>query len=173
MAIERNGDLAIVLLAELTAILPRHAHGMAALLWKACIIDDPGFNLPVLFEDGKRELANLAQNGLIGPGRLAHEMQKRLMLRRNPRRRRNCGQRLNALALAAGKQARTVIVQRPYPVAMADNFVQTPGEGRKTQFTLLQSQAIHIRHPIPMRESLHEICSQPSCSPDKCGFVTQ
>ena len=149
---QRNGNLAIVLLAELAAILPRYSNRMLAFLRKACVIDDKSFDRAVLFEDGKRQLPNLAQNSLIGPARFPHEMQKRLMLRRHPRRSRDRGQRLNALALAAGKKARAVIAKRSHPVAMADNFVQTLYKGCKTQFTLLQSQAIHIRHPVPMRE---------------------
>jgi len=55
-------------------------------------------------------------------GRLTHEMEKRLVLRRNSRWRRNRRQGLNALALAAGKQARTVIAERPRPVAMTNGF---------------------------------------------------
>jgi hypothetical protein len=86
---ERNRGLAIILLAKLPAILPRHAHRMLALLRKARVIDDPGFNWAVFFEDGSRHFPDLAQNGIIGPGRLAHEMEKRLVLRRNSRRRRN------------------------------------------------------------------------------------
>jgi hypothetical protein len=57
-------------------------------------------------------------------------------------------------ALAAGKKTRAIVSKRPYPVAMTDNAVQTPDEGGKTRVTLLQSQAIHIHHPVPMRESL-------------------
>ena len=71
---QRNGDLAIVLLAELTAILPRYSNGVLAFLRKTRVIDDKGFDRAVLFEDGKRQLPNLAQNSLIGPARLAHEM---------------------------------------------------------------------------------------------------
>ena len=75
------------------------------------------------------------------------------MLRRNPFRRSNRRQRLNTLALAAGKKASAVMAKRPHSVAMADNFVQAPDKGGKTQFTILQNQAIHIRDPVPMRES--------------------
>jgi hypothetical protein len=112
--------LAIILLAKLPAILPRHAHRMPALLRKARVIDDPGFDRPVFFQQRQRYVPDLAQNGSIGPGRLTHEMEKRLVLRRNARRRRNRRQRFDALALAAGKQARTVIAQRTRPVAMTD-----------------------------------------------------
>jgi hypothetical protein len=118
---QRNGDLAIVLLAELAAILPRHSNRVLAFLRKACVIDDKGFDRAVPFEDWKRQLPNLAQYSRIGPGRVGHEMQKRLMLRRHPRRRRDRGQRLYALAPAAGKKTRAVIAKWPYPVAMTDN----------------------------------------------------
>ena len=75
------------------------------------------------------------------------------MLRRNPQRSRDRGERLHALALAARKKASAVMAKRPHSVAMADNFVQAPYKGGKTRFTLLQNQAIHIRDPVPMRES--------------------
>ena len=91
---ERNRGLAIILFAKPPTISPRHAHGMLALLRKARVIDD---------DQG-------------------HEMEKRLVLRRNSRWRRNRRQGLNALALAAGKQARTVIAERPRPVAMTNGF---------------------------------------------------
>ncbi len=44
---QRHRDLAIVLLAELAAILPRHADRMPALLGKAGVVDDPGLDRPV------------------------------------------------------------------------------------------------------------------------------
>ena len=81
---KRNGDLAIVLLAELAAISPRYSNGVLAFLRKTRVIDDPGFDRAVLFQDGKRQVPNLAQNSRIGPRRVANEMQKRLMLRRHP-----------------------------------------------------------------------------------------
>jgi hypothetical protein len=95
---------------------------MLALLRKARVIDDPGFDWPVFFQQRQRHFPDLAQNGIIGPGRLTHKMEKRLVLRRNSRWRRNRRQRFNALALAPGKQARTVIAERTRPVAMTDGF---------------------------------------------------
>ena len=38
---QADRDLAVVLLAQLAAILPRHADRVAALLGKACVVDDP------------------------------------------------------------------------------------------------------------------------------------
>ena len=71
---QRNSDLAIVLLAELAAILPRYSNRVLAFLRKTCVIDDEGFDRAVLFEQGKRQLPNLAQKSLIRPARLAHKM---------------------------------------------------------------------------------------------------
>ena len=48
---KRNGDLAIVLLAELAAILPRYSNGVLAFLRKTRVINDPGFDRAVLFQD--------------------------------------------------------------------------------------------------------------------------
>jgi len=46
---DRNRALAIVLLAELAAILARDADRMFALLRIACVIKDPGFYRAMLF----------------------------------------------------------------------------------------------------------------------------
>ena len=43
---QRDGDLTVVLLAELAGILARHADRMPAFLWKAGVVDDPGLDLP-------------------------------------------------------------------------------------------------------------------------------
>ena len=68
---QRNGDLAIVLLAGLAAILPRDPDGVLAFLRKTRVIDNKGFDGAVLFEDGKRQFPTLLKNTCIGPRRVA------------------------------------------------------------------------------------------------------
>jgi len=47
---KRHGNLTIVLLAQLTAILPCNPDRMPPLLRKARIIDDPSFDRSVAFD---------------------------------------------------------------------------------------------------------------------------
>ena len=49
---QRHGDLAIVLLAELAAVLPRDADRVPPFLRKTGIIDDPGLDRPVALDAG-------------------------------------------------------------------------------------------------------------------------
>ena len=81
---QRYRDLAIVLLAELTAILPRHPHRMRALLGKARVVDDPCLDRPVPLDRGQHHLLHLRQHLLVRLAPFAYEMQQRLMLRRRP-----------------------------------------------------------------------------------------
>jgi hypothetical protein len=53
------GDLTIVLLAQLAAILPSNADRMPSLLGKARIINDPSFDRPAAFDGRKRLAATL------------------------------------------------------------------------------------------------------------------
>jgi hypothetical protein len=62
---QRNGNLAIILLAELAAILPRHANRVLTLLRKACVINDKGFDRAVLFEYWQRPLPNLSDQDAL------------------------------------------------------------------------------------------------------------
>ena len=71
---QRNRDLTIVLFAEPPTILSRDADRMRALLRKTAVIDDPGFDPPLSFDARQNQLADLLQNGLVRPGRLADQM---------------------------------------------------------------------------------------------------
>ena len=91
-------NLAVVLLAQLTTILPGHADRVAALLRKAGVVDDPGLDRLVT-RDGRQYLfAHTAQHRLIGPQRLGHKVQQLLVLRGGPLRRGHRRQRFDALA---------------------------------------------------------------------------
>ena len=130
---QRHCDLAIVLLAELAAILPGHAHRMRALLGKARVIDDPGLDRPMSLDRRQNHLANFCQHPLVRPAPLADKMQQRLMLRR----RRHRSHRLHALALARQHQALTVIPQWLGPVGVTDHAHKFFDIRRKTRLTVL------------------------------------
>jgi hypothetical protein len=72
---KRHGDLAIVLLAQLTAILPRNAYGMFALLGNASVVDDPGADGSCALDRRQNQFLHLAHHRFVGPRRLADEMQ--------------------------------------------------------------------------------------------------
>ena len=79
---KRDRDLAIVLLAELPAILARNADRMLALLRKAGVVDDPGPDRPMPLDRSAAPARAPRQQRLVRPRRLGHEMMQRLMLRR-------------------------------------------------------------------------------------------
>src|SRR5882757_7524727 len=62
---QRYGDLAVVLLAKLTAILPRNTDRMPALLWQASIVDNPRFDRAVTLDLRQNHLSDLGQNLLV------------------------------------------------------------------------------------------------------------
>ncbi len=66
-----DGDLAIVLLAELTAILTRYPYRVPALLRKPRIIDDPRLDRPAAFNHRQDQLTNLGENLSSDQGALA------------------------------------------------------------------------------------------------------
>src|ERR1700756_194119 len=71
-----HGDLTIVLLAQLAAILPCNPDRMPSLLGKARIIDDPSFDRPVAFDVRQHHLPDFGQNLLVRPVALTDKMQQ-------------------------------------------------------------------------------------------------
>ena len=122
---QRNRRLAIVLLAELAAILARHSDRMSSFLGKAGVVDDPSLDRPVRLDGGQRHRPNLGQHRLVRPAALSDKMQKRLVLRRRPLRRRSRRERLHALALAGQQKPSAIITQRLCPVGVADHAHKT------------------------------------------------
>src|SRR5689334_1011453 len=105
---QRNCYLAIVLLAELSAILPRDADRVLALLGKTRVVDDPRRNGAVHLNIRDRLCTNALHYGLVRPISLADKMQQRLVLCCRSRRRRQCCYGLDALALRRQQQARAI-----------------------------------------------------------------
>src|SRR4051812_37228121 len=134
---ERHGHLAIVLLAELAAILTRHPDRVPALLGEAGIVDDPGLDGPSTLEGGQDQVAHLGEHGRIGPRRLTDEMQQRLVLGGGPGRSCHRGHRFYALALGRHEQARAVVPQRCGSIGVTDGISQRLDIGSKPRFTTL------------------------------------
>jgi hypothetical protein len=151
---QRHRDLAVILLAELAAILPCHANRVLALLRKAGVVDDPRFNRPLTLDRRQHHLAHLGQNPRVRPGRVADEMQQRLMLRCRPPRRGNRRHRLNALALARHDQAEAIISQRAGTVCVTNHAHKPLDITRKPRFTVANCWEIHISLHLLMPESL-------------------
>jgi hypothetical protein len=117
---EADGDLAVLLLAELAAVLPRHADGVLALLGEASVVDDPGLDRPVLLDGGQHASAHHGEHGRVGPIGLGDQVVQRLMGGLDPPRLDARGHRLNALALARQQQACAVAPSRGDAVGMAE-----------------------------------------------------
>ncbi len=118
---KRHRDLAIVGFAQPPAILSRDAHRVNALLGEACVINNPSLDLALSFDRRQDQFAYFVQNRFVRPSRLTHEMQQRLVFRRDARRRHHGGHRLNALALARHQQTDTIILERSHTVVTAQS----------------------------------------------------
>src|SRR5277367_2774748 len=114
-------DLAVVLLAQLTAILPRDANRVAALLGKAGVVDDPRLDRFVTRYGWQDTLAHTAQHRLIRPRRLGHKVQQRLVLRRGSLRRSHCCQWFDALAALRRQQTDTVVREWLHTVSVSQH----------------------------------------------------
>ena len=155
---QRYRGLAIVLLAELAAILPRHAHRVPALLRKAGIVDDPRLDRAVPLDLRQRPLAHLGQNLLVRPGRLPDKMQKRLMLRRRPLGRRDRRHRLHTLALARHHQPDAIVPQRTRPISVTDHARKRRHVPCKPRLALVPSKT-HLGSPAKnkSRKSIRDL----------------
>jgi hypothetical protein len=97
---QADRDLTIVLLAELPAILTRHADGPRALLRDAAVVGDPGVDSTVLFDRWQHLAPNRGQRRVVRPVRLGDQMVHRLMRRLHPLRLQPGRHRFDAFALA-------------------------------------------------------------------------
>jgi hypothetical protein len=171
---QRDRDLTIVLLAELAAVLARHADRMPALLGKPRIVDDPRRDRSVPLNRRQHQVTHFPQHPLIRPRRVADKVQQRLMLRRHPSRRRHRRHRLDALPLPRQQKPKAVIPQRRRPVGVTERPHQTLDIRPETRFTFVRGETVHrtlamageiAQTPYPERSSPH--------TTTYCGFVTQ
>src|SRR6266481_5223986 len=139
----RYRDLAVVLLAKLTAILPRNTDRMPALLRQTSIVDNPRFDRAVSLDLRQNHLAHLGQNLLVRPPSLTDKMQQRLVLGGHPRRRRHGGDRFDALALTWQHQPGAIITKRLFSVLVPNHARKPLDIRRKPRFTALKRSAVH------------------------------
>ena len=92
---------------------------------------------PLLFDQRQGQLLYPAENPLVRPRRVGNEMQQRLVLGRDPGRRRYRRDRLDALALARQQQAQAIITQRLRPIGMPDHLGERLDIGREPFLPIL------------------------------------
>src|ERR1700726_2538497 len=145
---QRYRRLAVRLLAELAAILVRHANRMPPLLGKARVVDDPRLDRAVTLDPWQHHLSHLAQHLRVGPTSLTDKMQQRLMLRRRSLGRRDRRHRLYALALARHDQPRAIIAQRTCSIRVPDHAHKPLDIAREPKFNVLRSVETHPKPPM-------------------------
>ena len=105
---QAHGNLAVVLFAELPAVLPRHADRVPAFLRHAGVVDDQRADRATLLDDGQDARAHRRQHGVVRPIGFCHEVMERLMRRPHPRRLHARGHRLDTFAVAGQQQTRAI-----------------------------------------------------------------
>ena len=121
---------------------------MTAFLGKAGVVDDPGFDRAAVFNERQGQLLYPAENPLIRPRRIGDEMQQRLVLGRDPRRRRYRRDRLDALTLSRQQQAQAIITQRRRPIRMSDHLGERLDIGAKASLPVLAHAPFPPRQPF-------------------------
>ena len=102
---QRHGNLAIILFAQLAAVLARHADRVGSFLGKAGVVEDPGGDRAVPGQCGQHLLAHGGEHGRIVPRRLGDEVMQGLVQAGNMGRVEARRHRLDALALAGQQKA--------------------------------------------------------------------
>jgi hypothetical protein len=106
------------------------------------IVDDPGLDRPGALDRRQDQVTHLGEHGRIGPRRLTHEMQERLVLGGDPGRGRgrDRGHRLYALARGQHEQTRAVVAQGCGAVGVAEDTDQRRNIGGKPHFTTVMGK---------------------------------
>jgi hypothetical protein len=128
--------------------LTRHPDRVSSFLRKAGVVDDPGFDRAAAFDERQGQFLYPAENPLVRPWRVGNEMQQRLVLGRDPGRRRYRRDRLDALAFARQQQAPAIITQWFRPIGMPDHLGQRLDVGRKPFLPIL------AHAPFPQENAL-------------------
>jgi hypothetical protein len=138
--------LAVVLLAQLAAILPGYTDRVMAFLGETRVIDDPGLDWLVSGDRWQHSLTYAGQHRLIRPRCLRHKMQQRLVLRRGSLRRSHRCQWFDALAALGRQQPDTIVLKWSDPVGMAQHRCQVCRIGAEPRF---RPRLIVKIHPTP------------------------
>jgi hypothetical protein len=126
---QRYGDLAVIFLAKLAAILPGNANRVPPL--PATPSRGPWLELSRPTSALRRQ--NAATIDAAPP----------------PRRCRHRRHRLYALAFTRHHQTQAIVPQRPRPVRMSDHAHKSLDIGRKPRFTVICSSTIHLSPLMP------------------------
>jgi hypothetical protein len=110
--------LAVVLFAELTAVLPRHADRVFAFFRHAGVIDDQCPDRAAPLDDGQNTGTHRRKYRVIGPIGLRHEVMQRLVGGLHPSRLDARGHWLDAFAIAREQQSRTIRSERCGSIGM-------------------------------------------------------
>jgi hypothetical protein len=121
---------------------------MMAFLRKAGVVDDPGFDRAAAFDDRQGQFLYPAKNPLVRPRRIGEEMQQRLVLGRDPGRRRHRRDRLDALTLSRQQQAQAIIAQRRRPIRVPNHLGERLDIGREPFLPVL------AHAPFPQENAL-------------------
>jgi hypothetical protein len=105
---QAHNDLAVVLLAKLSTVLPRHTDRMLAFLGYAGVVDDQRPDRAVPLDDGQHAGAHRREYRIIRPVGLRYEVMQRLMRSLHASRLHARSYRLDALAIARQQKPRTV-----------------------------------------------------------------
>ena len=146
---QRDRHLAVLGLAQLAAVLPRHAHRMASLLGKRRIVDDPGLDAARRLQRRQNLIADRFQDPVVAPRRLADKVKQGLMRRAGVRRRQPRRHGLHALARHRQKQSRNVAAERLQTVRMPQDLAEAVHVGPETRLhrRLAELQPHHRTSP--------------------------
>jgi len=105
---QADSDLAVILFAKLSTVLPCHTNRMLALFGYAGVVDDQRPDRAVPLYDGQHVGAHCGEHHVIRPVGLRYEMMQRLMRSLHASRLHTRSDRLDALAITGQQQSRTV-----------------------------------------------------------------
>ena len=146
---ERDGDLAIVRLAQLATVLPLNPDRMLTAFRKPSVVNNPAFDFAQMKQGWQGAPTNHAQERTIIPGCDCDEVMQRLMFGAgvtgiNPR----CN-RLNAFSLALQEQPRKIITKRLDAISVIKLSAQQRKIIFKPLFAGQKRWRVIFHHPIP------------------------
>jgi hypothetical protein len=145
---ERDGDLAIIRLAQLATVLPLDPDRMLTAFWKPSVVNNPAFDLAQMKQGWQCVLTNHAQERTVIPGCDCDEVMQRLMFGAgvtgiNPR----CD-RLNAFSPAMQEQPRKIIAKRRDAISVIKLSAQQRKIVFKPLFAGQKRWRVIFHHPI-------------------------
>jgi hypothetical protein len=97
--------LAVIVFADLTAVLPGNSHRVLSLFGKTGVIHDPRHHRAILLHGWKHLPSYLTQHLFVVPGRVRNQVMQRLVHAANIVRSQTCSHWLNALAISGQQQS--------------------------------------------------------------------